>query len=172
MRSKWGPSLFLDTIPAVAMEHMLGVGGVLWVPNVPYFRDLMAKHMRFLSQFYRVHKVHRHQLFLNPLYRATDFVEAQLTLLCETLTNENKIKSCLQGTDFPYFALVINEPYASGHVVDDNIQLNHLGEEGAGQVEDGDDDEVAHIFLPPPAMYNVKVDEGNREIVYIDMDDE
>jgi len=75
----------------------------------------------------------------------------------------------MQGTDFPYFALVINDMYASGgHVVNNNIHLNHLGEEE--QVED--DDEVMEFNLPIPAVYNVKVDEGNREIVYIDMDDE
>jgi len=107
-RVRWSDSFFTETLPELAKERILSIGGKIWLPNLQCIRESIDRFRVSIDQFYTVHPVANPME--NPLFVATENACEELLLCPEgALTNQSQLQPILAQASFPFFALVLKK---------------------------------------------------------------
>jgi hypothetical protein len=106
-RHRWTDPLFTNTFPTFAKSGTLARGGQIWLPNLDCIRVSLADFALDLDPYYTVELVRDPKQ--NPLYLATEDVEAELLMCPDSLTNETQLRP-LQS-DRPFFVLKLRDEF-------------------------------------------------------------
>ncbi len=109
-RERWGHKFFATTLPAFATEGFMAPGGRIWLPHLECVQTSIDQHRELLLEHFDIHLVH--DCSANPLYLATDRVEAALASCPDLLTNQTQIVPLLHFSDTPFLVLQVKQPAA------------------------------------------------------------
>lgn len=87
----------------LAENDLLKVGGKLWLPNLDCVQCSLDEFKSDIERYYTIEKVE--DPMRNPLYAATENVEAELLRCPDSLTNETQIRPLLIYSKTPFLAL-------------------------------------------------------------------
>mmetsp|Transcript_24510 Transcript_24510/g.40864 ORF Transcript_24510/g.40864 Transcript_24510/m.40864 type:complete len:296 (+) Transcript_24510:65-952(+) len=102
-RHRWTDPLFTNTLPTLAKCGKLSKGGKVWLPNLQCIQESLDDFEFDLLPYYTINKVANPKL--NPLYEATDYVEQELLMCPDALTNETQLRPLDQERPFYYLQL-------------------------------------------------------------------
>jgi hypothetical protein len=109
-RVRWSDPFFTETLPMLAREKLLSVGGKIWLPNLQCIRESIGRYRTTIDQYYIVHDIS--DPMQNPLYYvATENAYDELMRIPEGgLTNASQLQPILDQATFPFLALVLKDP--------------------------------------------------------------
>ncbi len=107
-RERWTDKFFSITLPAFAKEGLLPFGGKIWLPNLDCVEESIADFCGILSQYFEIS--YEKDPRANPLYLATEDVEAELLRCPDALTNVTQIRPLNNFSETPFCVLTRKSP--------------------------------------------------------------
>ena len=102
-RTRWTDNFFKETIPRMALDHVIRAGGRFWLPNLKCVADALVEFKSVIEEHYEVEYIAKPEK--NPLYSATEQVERELLRCPDKLTNETQMRPLLDHSAFPFIVL-------------------------------------------------------------------
>ena len=102
-RERWTSNFWRITLPMLAENDLLKIGGKVWLPNLECVEDSINEFRAEIEKYYTVEAVANPHL--NPLYAATETVEQELLRCPDSLTNETQLRPLLSYSNTPFLAL-------------------------------------------------------------------
>ena len=138
-RTRWTDCFFTDTLPELAKEKLISVGGKIWLPNLECIKASVDKFRSSIDEFYTVISVT--DPMQNPLYVATENAYEELMRCPQPPTNISQMN--LADPTFPFIVLVLKENNNSGEQTaseDNKVQKRQ-------KLDDEEDDHASKALL-------------------------
>lgn len=106
-RERWTDNFFRETLPSFAVENRLKSDGVIWLPNIALVSEALNEYEAVLEEYYTWEFAQDPNL--NPLFKASNTCEEELTKMPDHLTNETQVSADKGYGEFPFYALCVRK---------------------------------------------------------------
>jgi len=87
---RWGEAMYTLILPTMAAKGAIPLGGEVWLPHIQCIAERLERLWKHMQPYF--HKVFVPNPTDNPLYRATEIVEAEIEIDGNTFTNASALK--------------------------------------------------------------------------------